>query len=117
MTAEMMVLKPPGGSRGTTCAHTSTGSLYSIPGWFSGASGSSSRTSSSVPVYTQIIDKQHNLIMNNMVTPIRLVLNLSDIAHPRPVHRRGQGTCRGCGRQFPWHIPQGSQALDRSRQA
>jgi len=24
--------------------------------------------------------------------PIRLVLNLSDIAHPRPVHRRGQGT-------------------------
>ena len=27
--------------------------------------------------------------------PVRLVLNLSDIDRPRPVHRRGQGTCRG----------------------
>jgi ABC-2 type transport system ATP-binding protein len=32
-------------------------------------------TSSSVPVYAQIVDKQRNLVVGNMVTPIRLVLD------------------------------------------
>ena len=32
-------------------------------------------TSSSAPVYAQIVDKQRNLVVGNMVTPIRLVLD------------------------------------------
>ena len=32
-------------------------------------------TSSSVPVYAQIVDKKRNLVVGNMVTPIRLVLD------------------------------------------
>ena len=32
-------------------------------------------TSSSAPVYAQIVDKKRNLVVGNMVTPIRLVLD------------------------------------------
>jgi ABC-2 type transport system ATP-binding protein len=32
-------------------------------------------TSSSAPVYAQIVDKQRNVVVGNMVTPVRLVLD------------------------------------------
>jgi len=32
-------------------------------------------TSSSAPVYVQVVDKQRNLVVGNVVTPVRLVLD------------------------------------------